>query len=81
MEFYYQGLYYVAGLIILACSFRWSIMGLCIVIVTVLGLMREFNKPMLAVIVFLDLAFIIVNYLVLFTTYEVSRNFIGQTGV
>jgi hypothetical protein len=56
-------------------------MGLCIVIVTVLGLMREFNKPMLAVIVFLDLAFIIVNYLVLFTTYEVSRNFIGQTGV
>jgi hypothetical protein len=44
-------------------------MGLCIVIVTCLGLLRGFNKPMLAVIVFLDLAYIIINYLVLFTSY------------
>lgn len=39
--------------------------------------MNGFNKPMLAVIVFMDLAEIIINYLVLFTTYEVAQDFIG----
>jgi len=43
--------------------------------------MRGFNKVMLAFIVFMDLANIILNYLVLFTTYEVSQNFIGETGL
>lgn len=42
--------------------------------------MNGFNKAMLAFIVFMDLTNIIINYLVLFTTYEVSRNFIGDTG-
>lgn len=43
--------------------------------------MNGFNKPMLAVIVFMDLAEIIINYLVLFTTYEVAQDFIGEGGV
>lgn len=56
-------------------------MGLVIVITTCIGLMSGFNKPLLAIIVFMDLAFIIINYLVLFMTYSVAQDFVGPSGL
>lgn len=43
--------------------------------------MSGFNKPLLAVIVFMDLAYIIINYLVLFMTYTVAQDFVGTSGL
>lgn len=77
MEFYYQSLYYVSGLIILACSYRWNLMGLLIVIVACYGILRGFNRLSLALIVFLDLSFLLINYCFLFITYPPVQNLIG----
>ncbi len=65
-------------MIILACSYRWNILSLSIIIVTCLGLMLEFNKFILAFIVFVNLANIVLNYFVLFIKYESVQNFLGE---
>jgi small neutral amino acid transporter SnatA (MarC family) len=56
-------------------------MGLLIIIATCLGLMRHFNKIILAFIVFMDLAYILINYMVLFTYYEYVQTVLGETTV
>lgn len=40
LEFYYQSLYYVSGLIILACSYRWNILSLSIIVVACIGVIK-----------------------------------------
>lgn len=64
-ELYYQSLYYVSGFIIIGCSYRWSLIGLAIIILTCLGLLASFSKKLLAGILFLNLAFLFLNYLIL----------------
>lgn len=41
-------------------------------------MLRTFSKRILASIVFLDLAYLIINYLILFVEYAVVENFIGE---
>lgn len=79
LEFYFQSLYYISGVIILVCSYRWNMLSLTILIATCFGLLKGFNKIILAFIVFMDLSNIIVNYFVLFTQYEVVTGFLGQS--
>lgn len=43
--------------------------------------MRHFNKIILAFIVFMDLAYILINYMVLFTYYEYVQTVLGETTV
>ena len=81
MEFYYQSLYYVSGLVIIACSYQWSIMGLFISAATCYGLLRGFNKKILAFIVFMDLSFLLVNYIFLLVTYPVVQKILGEAFV
>ena len=77
-EFYYQSLYYVSGLIILACSFRWNVTGLIIIIMTCYGILRGFNRKIIAVIMFMDLAFLLANYAALFLYFPSIQSFLGQ---
>jgi len=63
-EIYYQSLYYVTGIIIIGCSYRWSFLGLAIIIFTLIGLYTHFNKNLLGIILFLNLSFIFVNFFV-----------------
>lgn len=63
-EFYYQSLYYVTGIIVIGCSYRWSLVSLVIIILTVIGLMTHFNKKLLGIILFLNIAFIFINFFV-----------------
>lgn len=64
-ELYYQSLYYFSGIIIIGCSYRWSLIGLAIIALTCLGLLTSFNKKLLGSILFLNLAFLFLNYLIL----------------
>lgn len=77
MEFYLQGLYYISGIVIIACSYRWNVLSLTIIMATCLGLMTKFNKIILSFIVFMDLSNIIINYFVLFTEYQVVKDMLG----
>lgn len=52
-------------------------MGLLIIIATCYGLLRGFNRYILGFIVFVNLVNIILNYLVLFLTYDVVNKLIG----
>lgn len=71
-ELYYQSLYYVSGFIIIVCSYRWSLIGLAIIVLTCFGILRSFNKKMLGIVLFLNLAFLFLNYLVLLINdYEI----------
>ena len=80
-EFYYQALYLITGIIIIFCNYRWSFFGLAIMIATCYAMMRGVNRKVLAVIVFLDLAFLLINYIVLFFNYQVVINFFGESVV
>ena len=43
------------------------------------GLLQEYNKKILAVIVFLDLLYLLTNYVFLFLQYQTVKNLIGET--
>lgn len=81
-ELYYQSLYYVSGLLIIGCSYRWSFIGLAIIILTCFGLIKSFNKKLLGIILILNLAFLFLNYLVLLINeYPVISQAIGASFV
>lgn len=77
LEFYYQGLYYFAGVIILACSSTWNIVQVPLVILTCIGLLNKFNKKLLVSIVFIDLLFIFGTYIFRFLNYEAIFKLFG----
>ena len=64
-EVYYQLLYYFAGVIILGCSYDWSFFSLAIIILTVIGLLVSYSNKLVASVLFLNLTFIFLNYLVI----------------
>jgi hypothetical protein len=53
-------------------------MSLGIIIVTCIGLIKGFSKLTLGIVVALDLALIIINYLFLFTTLNYVIQILGQ---
>jgi hypothetical protein len=83
-EVYYQSLYYVSGFIIIGCSYRWSFIGLAIIILTCIGLLASFSKKLLGGILFLNLSFLFLNYLVLLineyptVTEAIGKAFVDQ---
>lgn len=50
---------------IIACSYRWSLIGLTIIILTSIGLLTSYNKKLLGVILILNLLFLFGNYAVI----------------
>jgi hypothetical protein len=81
-ELYYQSLYYISGFIIIGCSYRWSFIGLAIVILTCIGLLSTFSKKLLGAILFLNLTFLFLNYLILLINeYSIITEAIGKSFV
>ena len=71
-EFYYQTIYYISGIIIIGCSFRWSFIGLAIILLTCFGLLKQFNKKLLGIILILNLTYMFSNYfLILLNIYPI----------
>lgn len=81
LEFYYQSLYYVSGFIFLLCSYRWDLNGLITVALTCWGLLTGFTKSILGLIVFIDLGFMLANYIALFIDYEIIVIAFGETAI
>lgn len=77
LEFYYQGLYYISGIIILACSYSWNIVQLPLVVLTCFGLLNKFNKKVLVGIICIDLVFIFGTYVFRFLNYKAVENMFG----
>lgn len=77
-EIYHQSLYYFSGIVIIGCSYRWSLFGLAIIILTSFGLLTTFRKKLLGVILFLNLTFLFLNYaIVLIIQYPLITSAIG----
>ena len=71
-EFYYQTISYISGIIIIGCSFRWSFIGLAIILLTCFGLLKQFNKKLLGIILILNLTYMFSNYfLILLNIYPI----------
>jgi hypothetical protein len=78
-ELYYQSLYYVSGIIILACSYRWCFISLAIIVLTVMGLLVHFSKRLIGIVLILNLIFLFGNYLIiLINKYQVITTWLGQ---
>jgi hypothetical protein len=78
-ELYYQSLYYVSGLVIIGCSYRWSFIGLTIIALTCVGLLSSFSKKLLGSVLVLNLLFLFLNYLVLLINeYSAISDAIGK---
>lgn len=78
-ELYYQAIYYISGFIIIGCSYRWSFIGLAIIVLTCIGLLSSFSKKLLGTILVLNLLFLFLNYLVLLINeYSSISDAIGQ---
>jgi hypothetical protein len=78
-ELYYQSLYYFSAIIIIGCSYRWSMIGLLIIVLSCMALFRGFNRRLVSLILLLNLLFLFVNYLVLLlNNYQIVVDTIGQ---
>jgi hypothetical protein len=78
-EIYYQCLYYFSGIIIIGCSYRWSLFGLAIIVLTILGLLISFSKKLIVAILFLNLSYLFLNYsVIMLNKYPGVVNVVGE---
>jgi hypothetical protein len=67
---YYQGLFLVSAIVVLICSYQWSINGIIISISVTFGVVYGFGKGRIWIVaMWSNLTFIAVNYLLCFLTY------------
>lgn len=72
MIFYFQGLFIVAGIIVLLCNFRWSINGIVIGLIASYGIIFGFDiGKSWKYIMWINLIYIFGNYFLFFVVVDI----------